>query len=72
MLSFRKLEVLLSEKGLNKFYLRSNGINPNQLNKMILNGNDCGGKTINKICSLLNCQPGDIMEYIPDTHTQDK
>lgn len=23
-------------------------------------------KTINTICSLLNCQPGDILEYVPD------
>lgn len=22
---------------------------------------------ISRICELLNCQPGDIMEYIPDT-----
>lgn len=21
---------------------------------------------LNKLCSLLNCQPGDILEYIPD------
>ena len=21
---------------------------------------------INKVCSVLNCQPGDILEYIPD------
>lgn len=23
--------------------------------------------TLNKLCELLNCQPGDILEYIPDT-----
>lgn len=23
-------------------------------------------KTINTICTLLNCQPGDILEYVPD------
>lgn len=22
---------------------------------------------LNKVCTLLNCQPGDILEYIPDT-----
>lgn len=68
MLSFKKLELLLVNMGLNKFYLRNNGINPTQLNKMIANG-DCGGKTIDKLCKLLNCQPGDIMEYVPDTPT---
>ncbi|MCM1059632.1 MAG: helix-turn-helix transcriptional regulator [Eubacterium sp.] len=23
-------------------------------------------ETINQLCILLNCQPGDILEYIPD------
>ncbi|MCH5186885.1 MAG: helix-turn-helix transcriptional regulator [Oscillospiraceae bacterium] len=23
-------------------------------------------RTINKLCALLNCQPGDLMEYVPD------
>lgn len=24
-------------------------------------------KALNKLCSILNCQPGDILEYVPDT-----
>lgn len=66
MLSFAKLEVLLEQRGLNKFYLRKNGINPTQLNKMLADGNRCGGETIDKLCKLLDCQPGDILEYLPD------
>lgn len=23
-------------------------------------------ETINQLCTLLNCQPGDILEYVPD------
>ncbi len=64
MISFKKLELLLAERG-KKQYLRNNGINPTQLNKMLSTG-DFGGKTIDKLCKLLNCQPGDIMEYVPD------
>lgn len=26
--------------------------------------------TLNAICETLNCQPGDILEYIPDKDTQ--
>ena len=26
--------------------------------------------TLNAICEALNCQPGDILEYIPDKDTQ--
>ena len=29
--------------------------------------NRIDAKTINQICQLLNCQPGEILEYIPDT-----
>jgi len=65
MLSFAKLEKLLEQKKLNKYFLRKNGINSTQLDKMLKTG-DCGGKTIDKICKLLDCQPSDIMEYIPD------
>lgn len=65
MLSFAKLEQLLERKKLNKYFLRKNGINSTQLDKMLKTG-DCGGKTIDKICKLLDCQPSDIMEYIPD------
>ena len=71
MLSFVKLENLLKQKNLNKYFLRKNGINSNQLDKMLKIG-DCGGKTINKICQLLDCQPADIMEYIPDENSDDK
>ena len=65
MLSFVKLENLLKQKNLNKYFLRKNGINSTQLDKMLKTG-DCGGKTISKICKLLDCQPSDIMEYVPD------
>ncbi len=70
MLSFTKLEDLLKQKNLNKYFLRKNGINSNQLDKMLKSG-DCGGKTINKICQLLDCQPADIMEYIQDENDKE-
>lgn len=36
--------------------------------------NGTGGldsKTIAKLCKVLNCQPGDLMEYIPDETEND-
>lgn len=29
-------------------------------------GKPIGAKALNTICKLLDCQPGDILEYIPD------
>lgn len=41
-----------------------------QLNESALQyireGKPIGPKPLNKLCELLNCQPGDILEYVPD------
>ena len=29
-------------------------------------------KTINKLCEMLHCQPGDILEFVPDTDKEQK
>ena len=65
MIKFDKLNELMKTKGIKKFYLRSNGISPAIVDKMLSNG-DVSTVTINKVCRLLNCQPCDIMEYVPD------
>ena len=65
MISFEKLHILMQSKNIKKFYLRSNGISPAIVDKMLSNG-DVSTVTINKVCKLLECQPGDIMEYVPD------
>lgn len=70
MIKFDKLNELMKTKGIKKFYLRSNGISPAIVDKMLSNG-DVSTVTINKVCRLLNCQPGDIMEYVPETLDSD-
>lgn len=69
-ISFEKLSSLLFEKGYNKSYLRERGIHPaiiSKLSKGTLNReNRVDTITINKLCEILYCQPGDLMEYIPD------
>ena len=64
-ISFKKMYALMESKGINKNYLRNNGINPNMLNQLLETGNT-GTKTINKLCELLDCQPGDIMDYVEE------
>ena len=67
-LTYRKLWHLLLDKNLNKSRLRENGIHSTTISKMN-NGEPISTEAIEKLCSLLNCQPGDIMEYIPDDNT---
>jgi len=53
-ISFNKLTILLESRGLNKNYLRKNGVNPNMLNQILKKGST-GTKTIEKLRALLNC-----------------
>ena len=43
------------------------GMDKVRVNKIINNKADgFNSKTLNKLCSILECQPGDILEYRPD------
>ena len=61
-ISFGKLFSLMAEKKINKHYLRKNGIHAAVVDKLI-KGGTVDTITIARICALLECQPGDIMEY---------
>lgn len=67
MLRYYKLFDILNRKGLNKTDLISiAGITAPTIAKLS-KGATITSETIEKICKGLECQPGDIMEYIPDT-----
>ncbi|MCL2054247.1 MAG: helix-turn-helix transcriptional regulator [Oscillospiraceae bacterium] len=66
-ISYNKLFALFKEKGINTTRIRRENIIGQGTLTAIKNGS--GGidtRTIEKLCKVLNCQPGDIMEYIPD------
>ena len=72
---YNKLFALLKEKGFNTTRIRREKIIGQGTLTAIKNGT--GGldaKTISKLCALLDCQPGDIMEYVADNddNTGDK
>ena len=64
-ISFRKLGILLEKRGKKWQYLRDNGISPGIVAKMKDGTGHTDTRTIQKVCELLKCQPGQIMEYIP-------
>ncbi|AEY66620.1 helix-turn-helix transcriptional regulator [Clostridium sp. BNL1100] len=68
-ISFKKLEMLLKSKGLNMYYLRKNGISPSIVDKLQKDEGNIDTRTITKVCEIIGCQPGDIMEYIPECDT---
>ena len=69
MITYDKLFELLEQKGLNKTYLRNNGLTPKTVDYLIKN--KCvKTDTINKLCNLLQCNPGDILTFTPDNGEQ--
>ena len=63
--SYRKLFELMKEKGIKKYDLRKSGISPTVVNRLVKN-NDVNTSTIMRLCELLECQPGDIMEGVDE------
>ena len=69
-ISYDKFFLLLKQKGLKKYDLRKNKvIGVATLDNMRTGKRLIDTRTIEKLCAYLHCQPGDIMEYIPDEET---
>ena len=63
MISYYKLHDILKRRGMTKDQLRKAiGASANTITAISKN-EPVSLKTINKICKVLNCQPGDILEY---------
>ena len=63
---YRKLFELMEQKNIKKRDLREKyNISPTIVNRLNNNSN-VAVDTIMYLCEILNCQPGDIMEYIQD------
>lgn len=68
-IKFDKLWELLKRKNVNKQWLRNNGMHANTIAKLTKNENvTC--EVICHLCDLLECQPGNILEYVPDVNEQ--
>ena len=58
MISFEKLGELLNKKGKKWQYLRDCGISPGIVAKMKEGTGHTDTRTIQKVCEILHCQPG--------------
>ena len=66
-ISYKKLFDLMEEKNIKKWDLRERyKISPTIVNRLNNNTN-VAVDTIMYLCEILDCQPSDIMEYIPAT-----
>lgn len=64
-----KIDVLaaLREKGYTQNRIREEKLIGQSYLTQIRHGELVSWKTIETICSLLGCQPGDLVEYIPES-----
>lgn len=62
-IKYDKLLALLKEKGYTTYRIRKEKIVGQATWSKIQNGGDIDTRTIAKLCDILNCQPGDILEY---------
>lgn len=66
-ISFKKLETLLSDHGKTFYSLRKDKIVGTETIKKLQQGYGIiDTRTISNLCQYLKCQPGDLMEYVPD------
>ncbi len=67
MLKYDKLFKILKDNGYNTTKIRNTGIIGQATYYGLKNGTKgLDAKTINKLCNIFSCQPGDLMEHIPD------
>lgn len=71
-ISYEKLFELMKEKGMTTYRIRKEKIiSENALTSMRA-GKSVTMDTIARLCKALNCQPGDILEYVPDEKSPDE
>ena len=65
-----KIDILaaLKDKGYSQNKMRVEKIIGQSYLTQLRHGELVSWKAIAKICQLLNCQPGDLLAYIPDEH----
>ena len=64
--SYDKLFSLMAERGIKKIDLRNTfGLNSKTVNSLVHN-KSVTVDTIMQLCDILDCQPGDIMEYVKE------
>lgn len=63
---YDKLLNVFKERGITSYTIKKENIIGQASYKKIKDGGDIDTRTISKLCKYLECQPGDILEYVPD------
>lgn len=69
---YDKMISLMKERGITSYTVKRDNIIGQATFRKIKEGGDIDTRTIAKMCEVLNCQPGDILEYIPEILAADE
>jgi putative transcriptional regulator len=64
---YDKLFTMLKDKGVSTYKIRKDKVISESALQSLRQGKSVTIDTISALCALLNCQPGDIMEYVDDS-----
>lgn len=66
MISYDKLFKQLKNQGISTYFLRQNRIIGESTLTKLRNSEPVSMTTIDRLCNLLNCQPGDLLTHVPE------
>lgn len=63
---YDKMIKKFDEVGLNSYKIKKDKIIGTVTYQKIRHGGDIDTRTIARMCKFFNCQPGDLLDYVPD------
>lgn len=66
-IQYEKLFALMKEKGLTTYQIKKEKIISETSLQKLWENKTVTTETVAKLCRALGCQPGDILEYVPDS-----
>ena len=63
-ITFEKMRKRMEEKGITSYKVKKDNIIGQATFRKIKEDGDIDTRTIAKMCEVLDCQPGDLMEYV--------
>lgn len=63
---------LLKERGYNTNRIRTEGLLSQSTLQKFRNGQGVSWENLETLCTLLDCQPGDLVEYVKEVDVQEK
>ena len=67
MIVYKDITEKLKSAGFTSYVIRQKALIPQKTLTALRNNDPITTKTLDTLCGLLKCQPGDLLEYIEDT-----